>query len=63
MVTAIADLWAREQLPIRDGLYLADGRAYDFAVDAAAPSGGRVGAPGSIWVCGSNRRPMTSPTW
>ncbi|GAA4951834.1 hypothetical protein GCM10023205_11030 [Yinghuangia aomiensis] len=43
-MTAIADLWARGQLPIRDGLYLADGRAYDFAVDAADPSGGRVGA-------------------
>ncbi|MFJ1756581.1 hypothetical protein [Kitasatospora sp. NPDC088134] len=41
-MTALARLWSREQLPIRDGLYTAAGGAFDVEVDPRAPGGLRV---------------------
>jgi hypothetical protein len=39
VTTTLAQLWQREELPIRDALYLADGRAYAVAQDEQAPGG------------------------
>lgn len=39
VTTTLAQLWQREELPIRDALYLADGRAYAVALDEQAPGG------------------------
>jgi hypothetical protein len=38
----IERLWEDFRLPIRDGLYFADGNAYDVALSPATPSGFRV---------------------
>lgn len=42
VATTLAQLWEREELPIRDALYLADGRAFAVALDEQAPGGLRV---------------------
>jgi len=39
VTTSLAQLWEREELPIRDALYLADGRAFTVALDEQAPGG------------------------
>lgn len=39
IATTLAQLWEREALPIRDALYLADGRAFAVALDERAPGG------------------------
>lgn len=45
-VTAtLAQLWEREELPIRDALYLADGRAFAVTLDQRAPGGLTVDDP------------------
>lgn len=42
VAATFAQLWEREELPIRDALYLADGRAFAVALDPRAPGGLRV---------------------
>lgn len=45
VTTTLAQLWEREELPIRDALYLADGRSFAVALDEQAPGGLTVGDP------------------
>jgi hypothetical protein len=45
MRATLAQLWGRGELPIRDALYLADGRAFAVALDARAPGGLTVCEP------------------
>jgi hypothetical protein len=41
----LSRLWSRQELPIHDGLYLADGRAWSMELDQEAPGGLRVTEP------------------
>lgn len=45
VTTTLARLWEREELPIRDALYLADGHAFTVALDERAPGGLRIKDP------------------
>jgi hypothetical protein len=45
VTTTLAQLWVRQELPIRDALYLADGRAFTVALDERAPGGLTVNDP------------------
>lgn len=42
MTTTLAEFWRREELPIHDGLYLADGRAWSAELDVRATGGMRL---------------------
>lgn len=42
-MSTISTLWANRNLPIRDGLYYADGRSYELTQDASAPLGIEIG--------------------
>ena len=44
-MTTLSRLWSRQELPIHDGLYLADGRAWSVELDPEAPGGLRVTEP------------------
>jgi hypothetical protein len=45
VTTTLAQLWHREELPIHDGLYLADGTAWSAELDHQAPGGLRLTDP------------------
>jgi hypothetical protein len=45
MTSSIERLWLADNLPIRDGLYRADGVAYGVQVDASVEGGLRILAP------------------
>ena len=45
VTTTFAQLWEHEEMPIRDALYLADGRAFTVALDEQAPGGLTVNDP------------------
>lgn len=48
MTTLIESLWLAENLPIRDGLYCANGTAYDVRVDSSVQGGLKVLDPISV---------------
>jgi hypothetical protein len=44
-LSTVSRLWKQGELPIHSGVYLADGRAWSVAVDAASPGGLKVLEP------------------
>ena len=48
MTRLIQRLWLADSLPVQDGLYRADGAAYDVQVDASAEGGLKILAPFSL---------------